>query len=97
MNKEDKFYYKDGTTSSKYDPNKVLHRLDGPAVEEEDGGTWWFEDDTYHRLDGPAIELSDGSKLYYINNEFLLEQEWKEHPKVLEYNKAKVIRVSSDK
>ena len=30
---EDIYYYKDGTTSEDLDSSKILHRLDGPAIE----------------------------------------------------------------
>lgn len=39
-----KFYYKDGTTSDSYD-RKILHRLDGPAIEYNMGGADYFIND----------------------------------------------------
>ena len=65
--KEDKFYYSDGTTSSERDFDKVLHREDGPAVERSDGTKFWCINDKFHRADGPAIEYSNGDKNWYIN------------------------------
>jgi len=42
---KDKYYYKDGTTST-HDISRILHREDGPAVEFAEGGQYWFVDDT---------------------------------------------------
>ena len=64
---ENKFYYKDGTTSSDYDSSKVLHRIDGPACEYADGDKFWYIDGKCHRIDGPAVENADGSKYWYID------------------------------
>ena len=65
--KEDKFYYKDGTTSSEYNTSKVIHRIDGPACEYADGDKFWYIDSKLHRIDGPALEYTDGTKLWYID------------------------------
>jgi hypothetical protein len=62
---ENKFYYKDGTTSSKYDSSKEVHRTDGPAVEYADGTKAWYIDGKQHRIDGPAAEYSDGRKCWF--------------------------------
>jgi hypothetical protein len=32
-----------------------VHRIDGPAVEYDNGTKMWYYNNTYHRLDGPAI------------------------------------------
>ena len=61
------YYYKDGTTSSRYDDSKQLHRMDGPAVERADGEKHWYIDGRQHRTDGPAAEFSDGEKHWYID------------------------------
>jgi hypothetical protein len=66
--KKDKFYYKDGTTtSSKINESKVLHRVGGPAVERADGTKVWFVYDKMHRVDGPAIEYANGDKNWYVD------------------------------
>jgi hypothetical protein len=44
-----------------------LHRLDGPAVEYEDGGKEWFQNGKRHRLDGPAVECIYGKKKWFKN------------------------------
>ena len=50
----------DGNTTY-YWLNHTLHRLDGPAVEYEDGGYQYYRHGKLHRLDGPAI-YSGGSE-----------------------------------
>ena len=37
----------------------------------------WFLNDRLHREDGPAIEWADGSKSWWINGEYLTEENWK--------------------
>ena len=65
-----KFYHKDGTTSSRYDGSKVLHRIDGPAAEYADGGKRWYVDGKRHRLDGPAEEWASGGRYWwYVDDE----------------------------
>ena len=54
-----KHYYSDAAM-------KILHRLDGPAIELADGSKLWCVDGKRHRLDGPAIEYADGSKEWYV-------------------------------
>jgi hypothetical protein len=44
-----KYYYKDGTTSSEYDNSKVIHRIDGPAIEYSNGYEEWYVDGGYYR------------------------------------------------
>ena len=65
--KENKFYYSDGTISSKRDLSKILHRADGPAIEYSDGDKYWLINGKFHREDGPAVKNSDGYKAWYIN------------------------------
>lgn len=63
----DKFYYKD--------PGKtILHREDGPAVEQINGQyeAWWLNGER-HRLDGPAVRYDDGTDQWYVNGEFIFE------------------------
>jgi hypothetical protein len=38
--------------------NDKHHRLDGPAVEYDNGDKLYYVDDQLHRLDGPAVEYS---------------------------------------
>ena len=66
--KHDKYYYKDGTTSTIYDGSKILHRVDGPAIEWADGEKWWYFDGKLHRVDGPAVEREDGSASWWVDD-----------------------------
>ena len=47
--------------------NGLLHREDGPAVEDTDGDKWWYRDDKLHRDDGPAVEYANGTKEWWVN------------------------------
>jgi len=47
--------------------NGQSHRLDGPAIEYEDGSKYWFVNGKRHRIDGPAFECTDGSKVWFVN------------------------------
>ena len=49
--------------------NGVLHREDGPAIENVDGGKAWYLNGLLHRGDGPAVERTDGDKEWYLNGE----------------------------
>jgi hypothetical protein len=66
MNKKNKYYYKDETTSIYKYRDKILHRIDGPAVEDVDGAKYWYIDGKLHRTGGPTIEWADGTKYWYI-------------------------------
>ena len=46
-------FYKDPPT------NKILHRVDGPAVEMDNGDKHWYLNGKLHRIDGPAIVWND--------------------------------------
>jgi hypothetical protein len=50
-------YYKPGTD--------ILHREDGPAVEDTNGHKAWYKEGKRHREDGPAIVYSNGIKEWY--------------------------------
>jgi hypothetical protein len=40
-------YYKDKT-------HRIIHRVDGPALERNDGRRRWLQNGKVHRMDGPA-------------------------------------------
>lgn len=44
----------------------VLHRLDGPAIENSDGTYEWYLDGKLHRDNAPAVRDLEGT-LYYYN------------------------------
>jgi len=65
---KNKYYYKDGTTSSEHDTSKALHRENGPAMEYADGYKAWYLDGKRHRVDGPAIENANGDSSWYVDD-----------------------------
>ena len=75
--KENKYYYKDGTTSSEYYSSKALHRTDGPAIEWADGDKVWYVNGKCHRVDGPAAEMADGQH-WYVDGERYTEEKFNE-------------------
>jgi len=64
---KNKFYYKDGSVLDFYDNSKMLHRVDGPAIEYADGRKDWFIDGKRHREDGPACEWVNGDTSWYFD------------------------------
>jgi len=59
-NGEYKIYYKGPIF------RKIIHRVDGPAIEYADGGEAWYLNDQLHRVGGPAITVSlTSGKPYY--------------------------------
>lgn len=54
------------------------HRVGGPAIVHKSGAKEWFQNGLRHRDDGPAVEQYNGKKYYYINDEELTEQEFRE-------------------
>ena len=50
-----------------YNKNGKLHRIDGPAIEFNDGDKYWYKNGLKHRLNGPAMEWNNGYKEWYIN------------------------------
>ena len=51
-----------------YNDNREPHRLDGPAIEWDDGSKEWWVNGKPHRLDGPAVECANGGhKEWFVN------------------------------
>lgn len=46
----------------------VLHREDGPAVEQYDGYRAWYKMGSIHREDGPALIYPSGQKEWRLHN-----------------------------
>jgi hypothetical protein len=46
-----------------------LHREDGPAVEDADGGREWWQHGLLHRLDGPAYERSGSPGEWHVRGQ----------------------------
>jgi len=67
----DRFYYKDEAMT-------VLHRDDGPAIEQANGDKIWYLNDNVHRENGPAIEYADGGDSWYLNDEALTKEQFEE-------------------
>jgi len=57
----DKYWYKDD----------LLHREDGPAIEETNGDKFWYIEGKIHRADGPAIEYINGIKFWYYQGKYI--------------------------
>lgn len=66
--------WSDGTTE--WFMNGVLHRENGPCIENSYGTKAWYLRGKLHREDGPAIEFADGTKCWYINDENLTEEQF---------------------
>ena len=65
----DKFWYFNG----------VYHRVNGPAVERNNGHKSWCLNGEYHRINGPAVEYTDGTKAWFLNGKIYSESAyWKE-------------------
>lgn len=45
----------------------ILHRVNGPAMEGEDGAYIWFRFGKRHRIDGPAVMLSSGATGWFYH------------------------------
>lgn len=56
-----------------------LHRMNGPAVEYEDGYKEWWKNGQLHRLDGPAIEDVSGHKEWWINGTQYTKETWEKY------------------
>lgn len=55
-----KEYYKDKK-------GRILHRLDGPAIEYRNGNKEWWINNKLHREGSPAIESENGREEWFIN------------------------------
>ena len=60
------FYYRKGK----------LHRLNGPAIERQNGYKAYYVNNKRHRLDGPAIKWANDYKEYWINGQQFTEEEF---------------------
>jgi len=59
-----------------YDAGGLLHRDDGPAIEEDDGTRRWYRRGKLHREDGPAIDYADGTRCWWLDGRQLSRAEW---------------------
>lgn len=49
------------------DNTGLFHRVDGPAVECNNGTVEWYMNGVRHRVDGPAVEHATGDKEWFAN------------------------------
>ena len=78
MNEQSKSYIDEYGAKIWYLPSKGkdhVHRLDGPAIEDENGTKQWWVDGERHRLDGTAFEGADGTKYWYVDDKLLPTKE----------------------
>jgi len=73
---KDIYYYSDRSTSSEYDNSKQLHRIDGPAIEHDNGSKVWLLNGRLHRVDGPAAEIISGDRGWYLDGVLYSEEEF---------------------
>lgn len=59
---------------TQYTVNGHLHREDGPAVVNSDGGEAWYRNGKLHREGGPAVTWPEGDKEWWINGELVSAQ-----------------------
>lgn len=94
----DKHWYK------LYKGHRVYHREDGPAHIMFDmfgyPSYYWYNHGKFHRNDGPAVINehsglfgSGGTKEYWINNEQMSEQDYWNHPLIMEYKLKKIMEL----
>ena len=50
-----------------YNKKDELHRVDGSAIEYENGDREWWVNGKLHREDGPAVEYENGYKKWFLN------------------------------
>jgi hypothetical protein len=53
-----------------------LHRIDGPAIEWQNGSKEWWIEGKRHRIDGPAVEWQCGKKEWWIEGQEYTEEEF---------------------
>ena len=79
---EGRFWFKNGK----------IHREDGPARIDDDGDTYWYKEEKNHRVNGPArIWTTKNINYYFINGDYLEEEEYWCHPLVVEYKVHRII------
>ena len=54
----------DRTTSYRL-PDGTRHRIDGPAIEYDDGSWAWFYKGDLHKVNGPALFNSEDNEYYF--------------------------------
>jgi hypothetical protein len=67
------------------------HRLDGPAIEWNDGDKVWFINGKFHREDGPAVERNNGRKFWYLNGKEYSEEEF--HQEIIKLKLKRLVEL----
>ena len=57
--------------------DRMLHRLNCPAIEWADGSREWYQNGQRHRLDGPAVECPDDIYQWWLNDVQYTEESWR--------------------
>ncbi len=67
--------------------NGKFHRIDGPAVEYNDGHQEWYEHGKHHRLDGPAVIYTNYSnrEIWYYQGKQINCSSQEEFEKLLKF------------
>ena len=64
-----------------YNEKGKRHRVDGPAIEYQNGDREYFFNGKHHRVDGPAIDYED-YKEWWINGEEYSEENFNKYVKM---------------
>jgi len=74
--------------------NGKLNNETGPALIYENGTSYWCIDGLNHRLDGPAVYSFTEIIAFYIKGKKYLEQEYWNHPLVIEYKLNNILSIT---
>lgn len=70
----------------------IAHNEGEPALEYTNGTKYWLRQGRFHRLDGPAHEYTTGVKEYRINDKFIYEKDYWNHPDVIAFGKIEQLK-----
>jgi hypothetical protein len=68
-----------------YRLNDLIHRLDGPAVDTQDGYKEWRIKGLLHREDGPAMIFPNGNCYYFLHGKDIFCNSIEEFLKIVKY------------
>jgi hypothetical protein len=72
--------------TTKYQDIEDIYKFTG-ICEWDNGERCWLVDGMTHRLDGPAVQWADGSKQWWIENKEYTEEEFNQHPLVIQHKR----------
>jgi len=61
----------------------ILHRENGPAIEDKNGYKAWYKNGKLHREDGPAVIWPGGEKEWCLNGSQMTEKQFNKKIKEL--------------